>query len=229
MDTMKFSSIIIISFSFFLLITGSLQAQSNNDVAIILKSKGKVKVRKEKIQKWGDGKRGIRLDSGDIVKTYEQSLAAVMFTDDKSLLKVRDNSTLAIRGKRTKKTISKRIVCTLGNFWIKVSKQKSKIQVETPSGVAAVKGTEFYGVVDSDGNTMIIVIEGIVKLMNKLGEALVNAGQTGKMTKGQPPEVSPTDPKDVQNWAEEDNSTNELQFEFEDSDGNKKNLKIIYH
>jgi len=209
--------------------TGSIKAQTNNDVAIILKSKGKVKVKKGKVRNWREGRRGSRLDSGDIVRTFNQSLAAVMFTDDKSLLKVRDNSTLAIRGKRTKKTISKRITCTLGNFWIKVTKQKSKMLVETPSGVAAVKGTEFYGVVDSEGNTMIIVIEGIVQLMNKLGEALVKAGQTGKMAKGSAPEVSPTDPKDAQNWADDGESTNELQFEFEDADGNKKNLKIIYH
>ena len=226
---MKLINKLVLIFSFSFLIAGSIQAQSNDDVAIILKSKGKVKVRKEKIKNWYDGIRGFHLDSGDIVKTYEQSLAAVMFTDDKSLLKVRDNSTLAIRGKRTNKTISKRISCTLGNFWIKVSKQKSKLLVETPSGVAAVKGTEFYCVVDSDGNAIIIVIEGLVELMNKLGEALVKAGQTGKLTKGQPPEVLPTDPETALNWAEEDKGTNELQFEFEDSNGNKRNLKIIYH
>ena len=220
--------LVLIFCSFLFLKGGSLQAQSNDDVAIILKSKGKVKVQKEKIKDWHDGIRGFRLDSGDIVKTYEQSLAAVMFTDDKSLLKVRDNSTLAIRGKRGNKTISKRITFTLGNFWIKVSKQKSKLVIETPSGIAAVKGTEFYGVVDGDGNAMIIVIEGIVQLINKLGDALVKAGQTGKLIKGKPPEVFPTDPKTTLNWAEEDKSTNELQFEFEDSDGNKKNLKINY-
>ena len=129
---MKLINKLVLIFSFSFLIAGSIQAQSNDDVAIILKSKGKVKVRKEKIKNWYDGIRGFHLDSGDIVKTYEQSLAAVMFTDDKSLLKVRDNSTLAIRGKRTNKTISKRISCTLGNFWIKVSKQKSKLLVETP-------------------------------------------------------------------------------------------------
>ena len=226
---MKFPCLIIIVFSALLLISDGINAQSDKDVAIILKSKGNVKVKKEKVRSWHEGGRGFRLDSGDIVKTYEQSLAAVMFTDDKSMLKVRDNSTLAIRGKRTNKTISKRISCAVGNFWIKVSKQKSKMLIETPSGVAAVKGTEFYGVVDSEGNTIIIVVEGIVQLMNKLGEVMVNSGQTGKMTKGGIPEVSPTDPKDVQHWADEDNDTNELQFEFENSDGNKKNLKIIYH
>ena len=230
MNKINFAPNFVLGFLLFVFfIASGLPAQSNDDVAIILKSKGKVKIRKEKNKGWYDGNRGRRLDSGDIIKTYEQALAAVMFTDDKSLLKVRDNSILAIRGKRTNKTISKRIACKLGKFWIKVSKQKSKLSVETPSGVAAVKGTEFYCIVDSEGNSIVLVIEGIVELMNKLGKALAKAGQTGKLVKGQAPEVFPTDPESVPDWAEDDKQSNELQFEFEDSDGNKKNLKIIYH
>jgi len=203
--------------------------QNNNDVAIILKAKGEVKVRKEQSKNWNNGNQGFRLDSGDLLKTAENSLAAIMFTDDKSLLKVRDNSTLAIRGKRTNNSIAKRISCTVGNFWINVTKQNTKMIVETPSGIAAVKGTEFYGIVDAEGNTQIIVIEGVVQLLNKLGEILVRAGQTGKLTKNGAPVVFNTDPNSFLNWANDDEGSKELQFEFQDSDGNKKNLKIFYH
>lgn len=206
-----------------------LRAQVNDDVAIILKSKGKVKVKKEETKNWRDGDRGVHLDSGDIVRTHENSLAAILFTDDKSLLKVRDNSTVAIQGKRANNSISKRVVCSLGDFWLKVSQQKSKLVVETPSGIAAVKGTEFYGIVDSEGNTIIIVIEGMVELMNKLGEALVRAGQTGKLIKGKIPQVFQTDPGQKLNWANDDKNSQELKFEFQDSEGNKKNLKVTYH
>jgi hypothetical protein len=211
------------------LISHLVYSQNNNDVAIILKSKGDVKVRKEKSKNWNNGTQGFRLDSGDILKTRENSLAAIMFTDDKSLLKVRDNSMLAIRGKRTKKSIAKKISCKIGNFWINVTKQNTKMVVETPSGMAAVKGTEFYGIVDAEGNTLIIVIEGIVQLMNKLGKVLVKAGQTGKLTKNGTPVVFNTDPNSFLNWANDDRNSKELQFEFQDSEGNKKNLKIMYH
>jgi uncharacterized protein YxjI len=203
--------------------------QNNKDVAIILKSKGEVQVRKEKSKNWNNCNQGGRLDSGDILKTSENSLAAIMFTDDKSLLKVRDNSTLAIRGKRTNRSIAKKISCKIGNFWIKATKQNTKMVVETPSGMAAVKGTEFYGIVDAEGNTLIIVIEGMVQLLNKLGEVLVHAGQTGKLTKNGAPVVFDTDPNSFLNWANDDEGSKELLFEFQDSDGNKKHLKIIYH
>ncbi len=204
-------------------------SQTTRDVAIILKSNGKVSVKESVTKKWKTSKRGKRLDSGDIVKTYDKSFAAIMFTDDKSMLKVRDNSLLAIRGEREKKTLSKRIVCSLGNFWLKVKKQHSKMIVETPSGVAAVKGTEFYGVVNEDGSTMIIAVEGLIQLMNKFGEQFVRPGQTGFMAKNEAPKVEKTDPDSKPDWGDEDEQENELNLEFEDADGNKKHLKIKYH
>ncbi len=204
------------------------QADNAQDVALILKAAGQVRVKKTKPNQWQNGTRGLRLDSGDIIKTYNKSVASVMFTDDKSLLKVRDNSVLAIRGQREKKSITKRIFCTLGNFWVKVQKQNSQLSVETPAGVAAVKGTEFYGVVDSDGNLTIIAIEGIVELINKLGQIFVEAGETGKMSKDKEPIKYDTPPDEKQDWGEEENGENELKFEFQDNDGNKRELKIEY-
>lgn len=223
--SVKFMTLICITF--FACVECSL-AQSNQDIAIILKSAGKVTVKKERQKEWKSGSKGFRLDSGDIVKTHDQSLAAILFTDDKSLLKVRDNSTLSIMGKRAENSVAKRVKCALGNFWLNVTQQKSQLLVETPAGVAAVKGTEFYGIVDAEGNTVIIVIEGIVQLMNKLGEALVKAGQTGKFNKEGSPEVFTTDPKSIPNWANDGESLNDLKFEFQDSDGNKKTLKVFY-
>lgn len=214
----------------FIFLTSSpfLFAQEAKDVAIVLKSNGKVTVKESSTKQWKNSQRGKRLDSGDIVKTYDNSFAAIMFTDDKTMLKVRDNSLLAVRGKREKKSISKRISCTLGNFWLKVKKQNVQLVVETPSGVAAVKGTEFYGVVNEDGSTMIIAVEGLVQLINKYGEQFVKAGQTGTMEKDQAPKVEDTDPDSKPDWGSEGEGENELDLEFEDANGNKKHFKVKY-
>ncbi|MDW7679567.1 MAG: FecR family protein, partial [bacterium] len=203
-------------------------AQNSRDVAIILKSTGDVRVKKSATNRWSRGDRGFRLDSGDIIKTASNSLAAVMFTDDKSLLKVRDNSVLAIRGEREPKTISKRLFCTLGSLWIKVGKQKTNLVVETPSGIAAVKGTEFYCVVDSDGATTIIAIEGIVQLINELGQILVQAGETGKLTKDGAPFKYQSKSEEVPDWGGEGADERELRLEFQDNAGNRKELIIKY-
>ncbi|MFZ5517726.1 MAG: FecR family protein [Candidatus Zhuqueibacterota bacterium] len=198
-------------------------------MAIVLKTSGKVTVKDAATKKWKDSQRGERLDSGDIVKTNENAFAAIMFTDDKTMLKVKDNSMVAIRGKRENNSVSKRIACSLGNFWLKVKKQQTEMIVETPSGVAAVKGTEFYGVVNEDGSTMIIAVEGLVQLINKFGEQFVKAGQTGTMSKNESPTVAQTDPSMTPTWGGEDEDDNELMLEFEDANGNKKHLKIKYH
>ena len=203
------------------------QAQITRDVAIMLKTSGDVRVKKAVNKKWYYGKRGIRLDSGDMIKTAKNSLAAVMFTDDKSVIKVRDKSLVAIRGKREKKSITKRVLCTLGKFWVKVSKQKTKFVVETPSGIAAVKGTEFYGIVEEDGSTTIIAIEGIVELMNELGKVLVQAGESGKLTKNGEPAKYRTPDSERPDWSEEEkNGEQELKMEFKDEDGNRKTLRV---
>ncbi len=203
------------------------QAQISRDVAIVLKTSGDVRVKKAVNKKWYYGKRGVRLDSGDIIKTAENSLAAIMFTDDKSLIKIRDKSLVAIRGKREKNSIAKRVLCTLGKFWVKVSKQKTKFVVETPSGIAAVKGTEFYGIVEEDGSTTIIAIEGIVELMNELGKVLVQAGESGKLTKNGEPAKYKTPDKEKPVWGdEEENEGEELKMEFKDQDGNRKTLRV---
>ncbi|MEE4312136.1 MAG: FecR family protein [candidate division KSB1 bacterium] len=200
---------------------------NDKDIAIMLKSKGSVRVRRANPKKWENGTRGSRLHSGDIIKTGEDGLAAIMFTDDKSLMKVRDNSSLAIRGERKKATISKRVKFALGQFWVKVNKQKTDLYVETPSGIAAVKGTEFYGMVSSD-STVIFGIEGLISFKNKFGEILIEAGETGVADRLNAPVIVDTEQFRVQRWADDDGSEKMLEIEFKNSEGDIKSLKLNY-
>ena len=139
-----------------------------------------------------------------------------------------ENSSLIIRGERKKASITKRIKFAIGQIWVKVNKQKAGFTVETPSGIAAVKGTEFYCLVDEEGNTMVIGIKGIISLMNDLGEILIKAGETGLATKLSAPTVQQTDGSQIPDWIQGDDMEKYLEFEFQDGEGNKKNLKINY-
>jgi len=218
-----------IIFYFAIFLVSSLSAAESTDIALILKSKGSVKVKDNSTKKWQESQIGMRLNSGDLVKTGDNALAAIMFTDDKSLLKVRDNSSFTIQGQRQESSIAKKIKLTLGSLWVKVQKQDTKFLVETPSGVAAVKGTEFYCMVDNNGNVSIVCIEGLVSLINKLGKTLVNAGETGFSSKTEAPSSNKTKDSEVPTWGDSsDDKENQLEFEFEDPDGNKKTLKINY-
>ena len=216
--------------SLVIFLTTTLAANESKDVAIVLKSKGTVKVKSSTTKKWYTGKRGRRLDSGDVVKTSKNSLAAVMFTDDKTLLKVRENSTLAIKGKREKKSIAKRIFCSVGKFWLKATKQKKQLLVETPSGVAAVKGSAAAFTV-TPNETEVIVTEGVFELFNKFGKILVGLGETGKLKRNGKPIKYKSTAQEKQAAKELDEKLpveNELQFRFLDSQKNEKTLIIKY-
>jgi len=223
MNAWQRASLIVILFSAI-----SAMAQTAKDVAVMIKTVGKVEVNKSSNGEWQNAGKGTRLDASNQVRTGDQSLAALVFIDDKSLLKVRENSTVVINGKRENNRVAKTIVMEAGQLWAKVTKGRSEFRVETPSGVAAVKGTEFYGVLDDAGNFFIFCTDGIVELFNQLGKVLVEKGFTGKCSATQAPETNPTDLTQLPTWGSDGDQGGEIEIEFQDENGNKKKLKIQY-
>jgi len=200
----------------------------SKDIALILKAKGRVRVRKTNPNLWQRGTSGMRLDSGDKIKTGRRSFAALVFTDDRSMLKVRSNSEITIRGDRKGFSIAKRLFMSIGELWVRVTKPRIAFRIETPTGVAAVKGTEFYTIVDEKGHTTIFGIHGVVELINAFGSVLIREGQMGISTGTEKPIVKPSDPATTPQWAETEGGEKILEFEFEDSQGVKRKLKIMY-
>jgi len=196
------------------------------DVALILKTAGTVGVNKQGRTTWSRARRGGRLHSGEVVKTGQKSLAALVFTDDKSLLKVRANSTVTIEGKREQNSISKRIKLAFGELWAKVTKQNVSMRIESPSGVATVKGTEF-NCLYSNNNFIVYCQEGLMELTNQLGTMMLGANEMARLTRGQPPQRIQGNPDDIFDMSD-DNETRSLEVEFEDADGNKKKLILDF-
>jgi hypothetical protein len=200
------------------------RAAVDRDVALVLRAEGEARVQRVVSKQWEDVVRGKRLDSGDLVRTGAKALVAVVFTDDKSLLKIRSNSEVVIRGSRQQASVAKRILLNLGEIWARVAQGQADFRVETPSGVAAVKGTEFYATMDAEGTFTVIAVSGLLELSNQFGSAFLRAGETGQMRKGEPPSVTPT--TGYEDWAREQPGEEEIEIEFEDSSGGKKILRI---
>jgi len=209
----------------------TLMGKTDRDVALVFKVKGKVDVLKSNKNNALLAKRGMRLDSGDQIQTDQDGFMALIFTDDKSMMKIRGNSDVIIRGKRQKKTFTKRIFMGIGEAWVHVSPQLvSDFRIETPTGVAAVKGTEFYTIVDQNGNVSIFATKGIVELMNQLGSVMVHAGEAGFSDGKSEPKAKKIKPGQAPGWANSNGNGEEkvLDIEFEDKDGTKKHMKIYY-
>ncbi len=226
---MKKLPLIILFLSAFL--NTALIAKTDRDVALIFKVKGKVKLLKPQKNISMSARRGMRLDAGDQIQTDQNGFTALIFTDDKSMMKIRANSDVIIRGKRHKKTFAKRIFMEMGEAWVHVTPQvATDFRIETPTGVAAVKGTEFYTIVDQDGNMSIFATKGIVELINQMGKILVHAGEAGFSDGKSEPKVEKIKPGKAPGWAKSNGKQEEkmLDIEFEDKDGTKKHMKIYY-
>lgn len=199
-------------------------AQNAREIALVIKVTGAAEVKSADGQ-WMSLVQGRRLNSGDFIKTGEASLVAIVFTDDKSMIKIRSLSQIQLQGDRKKEGIAKRLLITIGQVWLKINPKGAGFRMVTPSGVAAVRGTEFYAYIDA-AQTIIIGMEGQVELFNREGSVMVTAGKTGTIAPNVPPTL--TDTFELNDWAKTDDTDQSLEVEFQGDDGNKKQVKIRY-
>lgn len=89
----------------------------------------------------------------------------------------------------------------LGKAWV-ILKGGGTLQVQTPSGVAAVLGS-FMGVTynPNTGDLRITCLEGHCSLTTKVGSVEITTGQAAEVTgPNQVPQVSQMTPQDYQDW-----------------------------
>jgi hypothetical protein len=128
---------------------------------------------------------GLQLFEGDTVVTKEMGGADILL-DDGSLLRLRENTNLVLKDKKPGKSKG-RLQVLLGRIWAKVTTRENLLEIETPSAVAAVKGTALELIVLQNGDSTLIVWDGLVEFMNELGKVMVKAAQESQAQKGQAP------------------------------------------
>ena len=177
-------------------------------------------------------KKGHIIESGDILKTKKGGFAAIIFIDDKSALKIKENTELEIVGNTKNQSIAKRISLINGTVRAQVENQKNKdFIVQTSVSVASVKGTDFWLISDKSKGDSIIGIEGVIQLANKIsGEIIdIRKGITGLSSNNGKLESFNTDPKTIPSDPSGDDTVNQkIRIEFIDASGKKKILVIEY-
>tara|TARA_B100001029_G_scaffold171493_1_gene168365 strand:+ start:1407 stop:2078 length:672 start_codon:yes stop_codon:yes gene_type:complete len=177
-------------------------------------------------------KKGHIIESGDILKTKKGGFAAIIFVDDKSALKIKENTELEIVGNTKNQSIAKRISLINGTVRAQVENQKNKdFIVQTSVSVASVKGTDFWVISDKSKGDSIIGIEGVIQLANKIsGEIIdIRKGITGLSSNNGKLESFNTDPKTIPSDPSGDDTVNQkIRIEFIDASGKKKILVIEY-
>ena len=217
-------------FSFFILFV-LISSLSGDKIAVATKVKGLVEIMEVGKKEFLSLKAGSILDDGDKIRTGNNGFVAIIFIDDKSTLKIKENSEAVITGKKTTKDISKKINLDGGTIRASISKQNVDFVIQTPTSVASVKGTDFWLISDDSGD-QVIGMEGLVSLVNiETGqEVSVSSGMTGVSTPDGLVGVSETDIANIPDDPVEDSEEgpSQLKIYFEGPNGEQKVFIIDY-
>jgi len=142
---------------------------------------------------------GHRLRNRDLVYTSRNTRAALRFTDDGSILRLNPHSQVRINSGDERGVVVRTLDLEFGELWARVTRNQrgTTLRVQTPAGVAAVKGTEFLVRVDERGVTTVLTLEGVVEFFNRAGRVDITAGQKVTVDSASAPRVQPATPQDV--------------------------------
>ncbi len=218
-----------------LIIPQNSQAQTAGPkaLALVLKVKGEVSL--TRAGKTTPLRFGTPLNHGDVIVTGADGFTTIIFSDDKSQLKVMAHSSITLEGKRQSTGgILKRIKLGVGEIFTRIKHQVGPLEVVTPTSVAKVKGTEFWVGVDSEGNSYVTTLEGIVLLMNLLDGQIIEIRRAlhgevdteGNMTSRDATEEEMRGDPDPD--PEDDVELKVIEINVLDEDGNERILRFEY-
>ena len=221
---MKFIKIILL-FSIVLSIS------YGNKIAVATNVKGDVQLMKVETDNFLGLNPGTILSDGDKIRTGKSGFAAIIFIDDKSILKIKENSEVVLTGQRTAASISKKINMDGGTIRATITKQNTDFIIQTPTSVASVKGTDFWMITDPIAGDQIIAIEGIIGLVNiETGQAVdVTEGMTGLSTPDGQTSVDETDPSSIpDDPSDQQEGPSVIRIYLEGPNGEQKVMVIEY-
>ncbi len=119
---------------------------------------------------------GTILNSNDQIKVND-GFAVMLLLDDKSQVKLRENTEVAITLAEDLSGSSYHVRLEYGQALTQYAKGADfEFQLHTPTSVASIKGTEFWTLTDPETGDQVIVLEGAVDVMNNLTGMISTAG-----------------------------------------------------
>jgi hypothetical protein len=190
----KLLSILVLSILVASTLVGCGQASSTPSTLTILSiTEGNVFVMKAGTDSWIEAQVGMSLEAGDSVKTGDNSSAEITFFDG-STIELQAGTEIEIASLEVSDTGSTTITLeqTIGTTISRVTKlvdPASRYEVETPTGVVAVRGSVVQVYVIEDGTTWIINLEGDIWAVAQGVELQIPEGRQCISRPGQPPEL----------------------------------------
>jgi len=186
------TAIIIQLLVLLLFIAGMALSQDENLVAVVIRINGNLQFRASDGEEWKKAKKMDYLYDGYQLMTETGDKAMIQYTNGSRVL-INENTTLAVQAEvapGAKKAGVQRTKLLLGEVYSRV-RSGTEYEVETPSSVASVRGTEF-NTAFLEGEAVFVGVQGVVQVMNQLGSVLIQQLQRTRVPTDQAPSEAET-------------------------------------
>ena len=152
-------------------------------VARIMKAEGLVYIKRLGMQTYAEAAQvGAAINNGDAIKVGEYGFAAVIFLDDRSVVKIKADSQFEFMDTRNTRSLN----IEFGTILNKIEKENRNktFRVVSPVSVASVKGTEFSALINPSGVDQFVGKEGLFDVFNSVSGQTVSVGPGQKALSG---------------------------------------------
>jgi hypothetical protein len=119
-------------------------------------------------------KLGAAIQNGDAIKVGETGFGAIIYLDDRTILKIRENTKFSFMETQNTRTVDLTHGTLLNN--VKSEGRTKSFRIQTPVSVASVKGTQFAAIVSQTGVDQFIGKEGLFEVLNMISGETVSVG-----------------------------------------------------
>ena len=182
---MKHAAIILLSLTIlFSLSSGAMAVTSQDPLGKITAHKGRCQVKQKDNRVWTDAVTGMDVFYGDAVRTGVASEGVITLVDE-SFIKVHANSHIVLNTIISPLEKKNSILMFFGRVWSKVSRKAMRrklFEVQTPTAVCGVRGTDFETGAYEDGTTLVQVNTGEVTIDNETYQKKVYENQGARLS-----------------------------------------------
>lgn len=155
-------------------------------VAEVASLEGHGEFREEQQTTWRPAAVRQSLFPTNYVRTLDSSKMAIVF-QDRTQMRLAPNSTLQIKEVATPTEARTILNLNKGRAWTQSKATPNGLSVQTPSALAAIRGTDWELAVDDDGRTTLSVFSGEVEFSNDQGRVSVQRNESAVAERGKAP------------------------------------------
>lgn len=145
---------------------------------------GLVEIRRSQAKPWLPAQVDMPVYFGDTIRSGADGEGEIVLSDD-SLLKINPNTQLAINTIISPVEKKNSVLLFFGRIWNKISGkalQRKSFEVQTPTAVCGVRGTEFTTAAYEDGTMLVQVGSGHVQIDNDTSNTTLSANQGARVS-----------------------------------------------